>query len=878
MMGFTVEAASGPSIGFKPDHVVVNLNELLEESPGDRQKWLKERTGWEPAERAAEAVKAADSADAILSALNNRISPLYSDRERGALRIAVGDIYLQPTEERRRSGSHYTPRSLTEPIVRTTLDPVIAQLGENPTPEQILNLKVCDPAMGSGAFLVETCRYLGDALVKAWAAHRVTPDIPADQDPLLHARRVVAQRCLYGVDKNQFAVDLAKLSLWLATFAKDHPFTFLDHSFRHGDSLIGLGFDQIVDALGDGKTLFRPDAEARLARALAARRSILDAVESTPYDTLETKHELAVQSLGTVRDLGDAIIAAFFSEDKPKTRLRRRNELVNAFENSKFDVVVQAVHTLRTGKPGVTPFHWETEFPEVFERGGFDAIVGNPPFLGGTKISTTHGASYLSFLTTTYEGCGNRTDLVAYFFRAAFVKLSPSGAFGLIATNTIAQGDTRNGGLGWIRHNGGYIFNAARRVKWPGAAAVVVCRVCVSKVAPKISILDGREVPKITSYLFHAGHDDNPRTLAANSGICFEGYKPYHQGFLFDDDDPIASPLSIASALLGDPSNASVILPYLGGEDLNSDPTQQASRKAVFFAQMSEQEARCWPEVWDVIARRVKPDRAQGYDQPWWQYFRPRPELTHKAKHLSRVLALARVSPNLALGFVNARQVYSESLDVITLDQYAAFTVLQARVHETWARFFGSSMKDDLRYTPTDCFETFPFPLDWKENEALERLGEEYNQFRANLMIRKDEGLTKTYNRFHNKYEDDTEIQELRNLHAQMDRAVLDAYGWMDLLPTHEFLLDYEELEDEDGGRVRKRKEPWRYRWPDEFRDEVLARLLELNRQRAEEEQTATKGRAVEAAIAEFAGKGPKKKSRKKKDSQTIDMYAGETE
>ena len=117
-------------------------------------------------------------------------------------------MVLQPSDERRRSGSHYTPRSLTEPIVRTTLRPILERLGPNPTPEQILDLKVCDPAMGSGAFLVEACRQLADALVKAWHAHDCVPTIPPDEDEILHARRLVAQRCLYGVDKNPMAVDL----------------------------------------------------------------------------------------------------------------------------------------------------------------------------------------------------------------------------------------------------------------------------------------------------------------------------------------------------------------------------------------------------------------------------------------------------------------------------------------------------------------------------------------------------------------------------------------------------------------------------------------------------------------------------------------------
>ena len=132
-------------------------------------------------------------------------------------------------------------------------------------------------------------------------------------------------------------------------------------------------------------------------------------------------------------------------------------------------------------------------------------------------------------------------------------------------------------------------------------------------------------------------------------------------------------------------------------------------------------------------------------------------------------------------------------------------------------------------------------------------------------MVKNNEGLTKTYNRFHDPYERSPEIKRLRELHAAMDRAVLDAYGWTELKPTCEFLLDYEDEEDEDDGETaptgRTRKKPWRYRWPDDFRDEVLARLLELNRQRAEHERLS--GAAGEAG----QGKVKKKPKRGKKAS-----------
>ncbi|MBA3548969.1 MAG: hypothetical protein H0T76_21005 [Nannocystis sp.] len=177
-------------------------------------------------------------------------------------------------------------------------------------------------------------------------------------------------------------------------------------------------------------------------------------------------------------------------------------------------------------------------------------------------------------------------------------------------------------------------------------------------------------------------------------------------------------------------------------------------------------------------------------------------------------------------------------------------------------------MKDDLRYTPSDCFETFPFPENWQQSEPLERIGERYYTFRAELMVRNNEGLTTTYNRFHDPDERDPDIFKLRELHAEMDRAVLTAYGWSDLAEraTCEFRLDYE---DDDGPtedelpRARTKKKPWRYRWPQDFHDEVLARLLDLNQQRAEQERLTGLAAAPTKPTAGSAKKAPKKTSKR---------------
>ena len=182
--------------------------------------------------------------------------------------------------------------------------------------------------------------------------------------------------------------------------------------------------------------------------------------------------------------------------------------------------------------------------------------------------------------------------------------------------------------------------------------------------------------------------------------------------------------------------------------------------------------------------------------------------------------------------------------------------------HREWAVFFGSSLEDRPVYTPTDCFETFPFPLEFDCNVPMEKNGKEYHEFRTDLMIRNNEGLTKTYNRFHDPEETSADILRLRELHAAMDRAVLDAYGWHDIPTDCQFILDYEDAEeDEESGR--RRKKPWRYRWPDPVRDEVLARLLALNAERAEEECLAG------LKAASYAS-SPKKKS-KKKSNVSID-------
>ena len=367
MMGFRLEVATGPTIALKPAKKhgassAINLEQLLDVKPAERIKWLKEESDQKIAGTTETEVRNAATVDDLLVALEKKIA-----RNATPHPVSKGVMVLQPSDERRRSGSHYTPRSLTEPIVRTTLKPILEQLGKRPAPAQILDLKIADIAVGSGAFLVETCRQLGDELIKAWHTHKQTPVIPVDEDEVLFARRTIAQRCLYGVDRNPMAVDLAKLSLWLATLAKDHPFTFLDHSIRCGDSLVGLSKLQIAEfhweEPGQPRVWGQDDIEFRVEQATKYRKELLEADEDLEPPELKAQRlKLADEQLNFVRKVGDCVIAAFFAGKNAKERKAKRDELARSVTDfyKSYDIEKSPDHVvskLRSGKFPVMPFH-----------------------------------------------------------------------------------------------------------------------------------------------------------------------------------------------------------------------------------------------------------------------------------------------------------------------------------------------------------------------------------------------------------------------------------------------------------------------------------------------------------------------------------------
>jgi hypothetical protein len=851
LMGFSVEQLTAPAVCLKKSRTWLTGDALAAEPTGARGKWLANELGLAKADadRLAKAVGAARKADAVLDAL----APFATTTPP---RSAAGRYIIQPGAERRRSGSHYTPRTLTAPIVEKTLAPLLAALGEAPTSEQLLALKICDPAMGSGAFLVETVRQLGDHVVAAWRREgRAGGLFPAhgpahtaaDAVPL--ARRLVAQRCIYGVDKNPHAVTLAKLSLWLVTLARDKPFTFVDHALRHGDSLVGLDLEQLT------AFHWEPDAQVDvvehelrqvLDEAVVARERIVAlAIDDSPAAQREKERLLrdAGDAVGRLRLICDLVLGAFFSSEKAKEREAervRRRDLVAAWLASDRDAVPHELAELaREFRAQVPAFHWMIELPEVFwakrkdplnkdklsGRAWIDAFLGNPPFAGKNNVAAMPlGGPLLDWLKQTHPGSHGNSDYSAHFFRRCAHLLGDHGTLGLIATNTIAQGDTRATGLQALVAAGATIYDATRSIPWPGEAAVAVSVVHVEKgrcTSPR-RLLDNFEVPAINSRLRAGLERSDPVVLVANADRSFQGSIVLGLGFVLTPEERDA-------LVARNKKNAERIFPYLGGEEVNSSPIQEFDRYVINFGDLTLEECGRWPDLLQIVREKVKPERDKNnretYRKYWWQFGEKRGELLTALSRLKRCLVTARVSKHLCFSFQPTDRVFHGMLFAFMFDRMHYFACLQSRVHESWARLQSSTMEDRLLYSATDAFETFPLPAD----VGLDSIGNVLHDARATYMVATNQGLTATYNQLKDpdcapdRPEALAAIRHLRQLHEDLDRAVLAAYGWSDIV-----VPPFCPATDADRAAVSL------------FEDAVIDRLFALNAECAAQEAKAS--------------------------------------
>ncbi|WP_427921416.1 Eco57I restriction-modification methylase domain-containing protein [Streptomyces sp. cg40] len=819
-------------------------------------------------------------------------SELYGVDLRGEPKVwPEGSVIVVRSGNRRDTGTHYTPKALAEEVVEHTLAPLCFAPGpaEGAAPgvwqpkkaEELLKLRVLDPAMGSGAFLVSACRYLSDRVVEAWLREpdlppEIAKDVDRDDHEQLHqiARRLVSDQCLYGVDRDPMAVELAKLSLWLVTLAKGRPFSFLDHALRSGDSLVGV-IDvrqvkqfhlewrdrqlspEVARALDVTETLLSEAAELRRqieSTAVTDIRVVRDKAD------LLAKAESRSERLRLAADavVGAALAAEGISDDEASDisgeermggargaaqfRDAKEDAKSRAYRN-RLESVAGLVATALEGSAGaeeaatrareivdgwlkgpraeaISPLHWPLEFPEVMGAGnlnGFDAVMGNPPFIQGKRISGALGADYREYLVNHIShGVRGNADICSYFL-LRYLTLAPKKRAGIIATNSIAQNESREVGLDQATGSDWKIYRAIKSQPWPGTAALEVSLLWLGGQTDETEnpFLDGHKVHGITAGLNVLSRvSGNPFPLEANVDACFQGVTLRGIGFTL-------KPEQAQSLIARDPRNQDALLPYLGGEDLNSRPDVSASRWTINFRNWPEGKARSYPDLWNIVDSKVKGVREKAdAESPikFWHYWRPRPELHDAIAELAKVIVIVRHSKTMAPAMLSTGQIFSDAVCVVASDSPKRLALLSSNIHVAWAIRWGSTLKGDPRYTPSDVYETFPHP---QETDRLASAGITLEKAQRDVMTARDIGLTPVYNLVNRQSEAASDIEAIRQAHVEVDQAVANAYNWTDLDLKHGFYAT---------------RQGDRFTIAADTQTEILDRLLELNHVRYKEE------------------------------------------
>lgn len=783
----------------------------------------------------------------------------------GAYAVVMGN-------DRRETGTHYTPKSLTEKIVHETLTPV-AYIGPSEgkpkeqwqlkPPAELLDLKICDPAMGSGAFLVQVCRWLGERLVEAWGQAEASGSAvgadgevleKAEESELLSrdaeertviARRLVAERCLYGVDMNPLAVELAKLSIWLVTLSEGRPFGFLDHNLRCGDSLLGIHrLDQLTQLSMQPKDkgqqrLFGQSIDQAVDRAINLRQKIrnMPIRDIRDVEAMSRLNANARRELDVAGHIADAFIGEILQSGGNANQLEYAvgSLAIEADEAIAGDLDSLSAINHRSsvalnceieGRAARHPFQWPLEFPEVFarERGGFDDFVGNPPFGGGRLVGRRFGLDYQQYLKLVRNGVVGSPDLCVYFYLRAFSLLRTKGCFGLLATKSITETGSRVVCLEQIIDKGGTVYKGCSRMPWPGNASVVVS---VSWVFNGwwhgCKVLDEKVVSAINGALEIDLQIKRPKKLKALKGHYTQGQDVMGRGFEL-------TALEREELISLDSKNNEVIFPLFNGQDLVTMPVLEPYRWVIYFRNWPEEKARSYRAPFRRVEELVKPYRdsltGQIHQSCFWKFWDLRPKLLHEAACHDYFLASPVVAKYLSFRRVPSRSVFNHKTKVYFLYEWYNFAVLQSSLHQEWAFWNCATLgSSTLSYSTSAALETWPMPENNDEG-CLDDLGYEYHGLREEIMASNGIGLTQLYNRFHDPEECSGEIINIRKFHKLVDLEVLLAYGWSDIDPEHEFHeIPYLPKSD----RIR-------FTISENARIEILRRLSELNRQRYEEE------------------------------------------
>ncbi len=766
------------------------------------------------------------------------------------------------------TGSHYTPDDLVQPLIRHSLDHLIAARLKSENPEvALLDLRVIDIACGSGHILLAAARRIATEL----ATVRTGEEQPSPSAYRAALRNVI-RNCIYGVDVNPLAVELCKVALWLEAHIPGQPINFLDHHIKCGNAIVGFArreelshgipTEAFKTLPGDDKEIaaakrktnkrnlrnknqtylpFTPNLHRRLNSVREEWRLLSALPETTPAHIEAKKQRFASFASGEdaalLRSIADIPMAQFFIRKVPANEgsLLTDSEF-RGYWGGDMMPQKQGLDAARVHAQGQRFLHWFLEFPEIMELDGFDCILGNPPYLGGQALSGTYGHGFCEVMKWLYAPAG-LSELVVYFLRRIHGLLRAGGFAAIITTNSIVDGDVRTDGLEQIVAAGAQINMAVRGVKWPGAANLVVSLLAFHKGEWNgLRTLDGRPVEQINSF-FEEGEDlGEPNILIENRDQVFQGSIFLGNGFLLCHEK--ANRLCAS-----DSRNAEVIMPIINGQELNNHPEQIPGRSIINFRDWPIERAREFPTLFSIVKEEVKPAREKQKDKVgkeyWWRFLRPRMEMYSKVRNLPRCFAAALTTKHLSFSAMPTDYVFSNALCVFATNRWDLFAVAQSTLHEAWARKYSGSLKQDLRYSPSKCFDTFAFPAGlWQTADShLAEVGERYHTHRKDLMRLLWLGLTKIYNLFHNpdltseivakvSRKDAVSaatgvdaLLELRRLHVELDIAVRDAYGWQDLDLKHDF-HEVETLPEND--RIRYTISPV-------ARRELLKRLLDEN-------------------------------------------------
>ena len=425
-----------------------------------------------------------------------------------------------------------------------------------------------------------------------------------------------------------------------------------------------------------------------------------------------------------------------------------------------------------------------------------DAIVGNPPFLGGSRMRQELGDSYTRRISQKFPDVKDKVDFCIYWFRLAHQNLDVNGRSGLVGTNTVSQGVSRTASLEYIIQNKGCIHDAVSSQEWSGDANVHVSIVNWTRQIVTNCYLNQHEVNQINSSLTDSVDVSGLDRLKVNLGICFKGVQPTGKGFLVKDEEA-------NSWIKADKNNAHILKPFSDAKSLTDNPLGTPRRLLIDFYGLLLEDASDYQKPFERVRNLVKPERDKNRDQKtkelWWLSPRPRPEMRQVLSQMNTCFIVPCHSKWVIFLPASSDWLPSDSTKVVCSDDFYVLGILTSNVHRTWVKAQSPTLEDRTRYTNTTCFETFPFPQTpiAKQIEAIRKTAIDLHEYRSAQMEKKQWGITKLYNEYFNE-----PASQLAKLHKTLDDLVLKAYGFSktDDLLEKLLTLNLEVAEKEKNG------------------------------------------------------------------------------